>query len=252
MRILALVRQVLDAEENVRVRDGELDLSANKLVLDTMDEYGVEEALRIRELVPEIEVIVMAVGASRCEAVVRSALALGADRGILVETEEPLDVIAVSGVVAKVAQREGVELILCGGQQADWDSQALGPAVAENLNWPQVTWVTKLLVQDGQLTGKHDVDEGMALFAVTLPAVITTQQGLNEPRYPTLPNIMKAKKKELSREPIDSFGVKPKLKLLRADVQTRERLRKILDGSDARALAEQLVDLLRNEAKVIA
>jgi electron transfer flavoprotein beta subunit len=169
MRILALVRQVLDAEENVRVRDGKLDLSANKLVLDTMDEYGVEEALRIRELVPEIEVIVMAVGASRCEAVVRSALALGADRGILVETEEPLDVIAVSGVVAKVAQREGVELILCGGQQADWDSQALGPAVAENLNWPQVTWVTKLLVQDGQLTGKHDVDEGMAMFAVTLP-----------------------------------------------------------------------------------
>ena len=252
MRILALVRQVLDAEENVRVRDGKVDLGASKLVLDTMDEYGVEEALRIREQMPEAEVIVMAVGPPRCETSLRSALALGADRGILVETEEFLDVIAVSEVIAKVARREEIGLIFCGGQQADWDSQGLGAAVAEHLNWPQVTWATTLVVQDGQLTGKHDVEEGTEMFAVALPAVVTTQQGLNEPRYPTLPNIMKAKRKELSREPLESFGVKPKLSLARADVQIRERLRKVLDGRDASAAADQLVDLLRHEAKVLA
>jgi electron transfer flavoprotein beta subunit len=252
MRILALVRQVLDAEENVRIRDGQVDLSASKLVLDTMDEYGVEEALRIREQMPDVEVIVMAVGPPRCEASLRSALALGADRGILVETVELLDVIAVSDVIAKVARREEIGMILCGGQQADWDSQGLGAAVAERLNWPQVTWTTALVIQGGQLTGKHDAEEGTEMFAVPLPAVVTTQQGLNEPRYPTLPNIMKAKRKELIREPLEGFGVKPKLSLMRADVQTRERLRKVLDGKDAGVAADQLVDLLRNEAKVLA
>ncbi len=251
LRILSVLRQVLDAEESVKIKDGNVDLSSSKLVMDTMDEYGLEEALRLREALPKIEVVALAIGPTRCEEVLRTALAIGADRAILVETPEPLDVIAVSKVVAQVARKEEAELVFCGGQQADWDSQALGAATAEQLDWPQSTWTTALALQGRELTGTHDVEEGSESFTMSLPAVITTQQGLNEPRYPTLPNIMKAKKKELRREPLESYGVQAKLKFLRSEIQVKDRLRKILDGKDAKAAAEQLVNLLRNEAKAI-
>ena len=251
MRILSVIRQVLDAEESVKFKAGNVDLSASKLVVDTMDEYGVEQALRVREAVPESEVIVLAVGPERNEQALRTALAMGADRAILVETAEPLDVIATSSVVAQVAKKENVDLIFCGGQQADWDSHALGAATAERLGWTQATWTNTLVVSGNKLTGKHDVDAGSEAFAMDLPAVITTQQGLNEPRYPTLPNIMKAKKKELRRDLLESFGVAPKLKVLGAEVQMRERRRKIIDGKDVDAAAAQLASLLRNEARVI-
>ena len=252
MRLMAVVRQVLDAEESVAIVDGKVVLDGRKLVMDTMDEYGVEEALRLREAGAGAEVLVLAVGAARAEEAVRAALAMGADRAILVESESFLDVIAVSDVVAQVARNEQVDLILCGGQQADWDSHALGPATAERLQWPQATWTNALTLQDGTLSGKHDVDAGSESFAMPLPAVITTQQGLNEPRYPTLPNIMKAKKKELRRMPLESFAVSAKLRVLSAEVQVKERRRKILDGKDAPAAAAQLVALLRDDAKVIA
>jgi electron transfer flavoprotein beta subunit len=251
VRILTVIRQVLNAEESVKVKDGAVDLSSSKLVVDTMDEYGVEQALRMREASPVIEVVVLAIGPPRCEESVRSALAMGADRGILVEADEPLDVIAISSIVAQVARAESVELIFCGGQQADWDSHALGAATAERLGWPQATWTNALSLDGAQLLGKHDVDAGRESFSVPLPAVVTTQQGLNEPRYPTLPNLMKAKRKEIRREPLETFAVKPKLKYLGAEVQVRERLRTMIDGKDAQAAAAQLVDLLRNQAKVI-
>ena len=255
MRILSVIRQVLDAEENVRIAADKVDLAGSKLVIDSMDEYGIEEALRLREKLPEVDVTVMAVGTARTEEALRTALALGADRAILVEVSEtsaPLDVIAVSSVVALIARREQVDLILCGSQQADWDSQALGAATAERLSWPQATWTTSLTIDGSSITGKHDVEDGTETFAFSLPAVITTQQGLNEPRYPTLPNIMKAKKKELKREPLEAFAVAPHLRLLRSEVQVKERLRTMIDGKDASVAAAQLVDLLRNEARVIA
>ncbi len=251
MRILSVIRQVLDAEESVRMSAGSVDLSSSKLVVDTMDEYGVEQALRVRESVPGTEVIVLAVGPARSEQALRTALTMGADRAILVETEEPLDVIATSDVVGQVARAEQVDLIFCGGQQADWDSHALGAATAERLGWPQATWTNALSLEGTAMTGKHDVDAGSEAFAVSLPAVVTTQQGLNEPRYPTLPNIMKAKKKELRRDALAGFGVQPKLKVLAAEVQVRERRKTMIDGKDAEAAATQLVGLLRNEARVL-
>lgn len=252
MRILSVIRQVLDAEESVKIREGKIDTSASKVVMDIMDEYGIEEALRLREKLPDVDVIVLAVGPPRTEEALRTALALGADRAILVETHESLDVMAVSGVVAAIARREQIDLVITGGQQADWDSQALGAATAERLDWPQVTWTTRLAIEGRQVSGAHDVDEGTETFSATLPIVITTQQGLNEPRYPTLPNIMKAKKKELMRESSESFAVVPRLKLLSAEVQFKQRLNRMIDGKDATAAAKQLVDLLRDEAKVIA
>lgn len=252
MRMLCIIRQVPDAEEGIHIRDGRVDLSGSKLVLDTMDEYGVEEALRLREVVPASDILVVAVGSSRCEEALRTALAIGADRAILVETPEALDVIALSGVVAKVAQREHIELIFCGGQQADWDSQALGAAIAERLDWPQVTWVTALSIEGSQLTGKHDVDDGSEALTVELPTVITTQQGLNEPRYPTLPNIIKAKKKPLTVERVENFAVSPCLVSLSHEIQVKERRRKMIQGKDPEALVDALIDCLRAETGVLA
>ncbi len=251
MRILAVIRQVLNAEESVRIKDGAVDFTGATLVIDTMDEYGIEQALRMREAAPGIEVVALSVGPARCEAALRSALAMGADRAILVEALGPLDAIALSGVVAQVARAENVDLIFCGGQQADWDSHALGPATAERLGWPQATWTNALSLDGTQLIGKHDVESGSESFSVPLPAVVTTQQGLNDPRYLTLPNIMKAKRKELRRDSLDSYDVKPKLKFLGAEVQVRARLRTMIDGKDAPAAATALVDLLRNQARVI-
>ena len=251
MRILTVIRQVLDAEESVRVKGGVVDLAGSKLVIDTMDEYGVEQALRLRESGSGVDVIALAIGPPRVEEALRSALAMGADRAMMVETNEPLDVVAVSSIVAQVARKEEVDLIFCGGQQADWDSHALGAATAERLGWPQATWTNALTLAGRELTGKHDVDAGSEAFTLGLPAVVTTQQGLNEPRYPTLPNIMKAKKKELRREAAADYGVQPKLKYLNAEVQVKVRQRTIIDGKDASAAAKRLADLLRNEARVI-
>ena len=159
--------------------------------------------------------------------------------------------IALSAVVAGVAKAEDAALVLCGGQQADSDSQALGPAVAERLNWPQATWTNALTLQDGVLTGKHDVDAGVESFSVPLPAVITTQQGLNEPRYPTLPGIMKSRKKEIRRESAGTYAATPKLHITGAEVQVRKRLHKIIDGTDPAYAAAEFHQFLQSEAKVI-
>ena len=258
MNILALVRQVPDAEARVKLSGSAVDLEGTTLVIDGMDEYGVEEALRLRERgVGEggagVEaVIALAVGPKRSEDALRTALAMGADRAIHVETDERLDAVALSRVVAQVAQAEGAQLVLVGGQEADWDSQALGAATAERLGWPQLTWTNELKIEGQTVTGRHDVDEGNESVQATLPLVVTTQQGLNEPRYPTLPNIMKAKKKELRKDTLENYGVAAAVQFVGAEIQTRARKNHMIDGKDAAAAASELLDLLRNDAKVIA
>ena len=253
MKILTLVRQVPDAEARVKVSGTAVDLEGTTVVIDGMDEYGVEEALRLREGgAPVEEIVALAVGPQRNEDALRTALAMGVDRAIHVETDEKIDAVSLSRIVAQVAQAEGAELILVGGQEADWDSQALGAAAAERLGWPQLTWTNELKLEGGTLTGRHDVDEGNESFSASLPAVVTTQQGLNEPRYPTLPNIMKAKKKELRKDSLEQYGVQPRVRTVNAEIQTRARLNKMIDGKDPQAAAAELLNLLRNEAKVIA
>jgi electron transfer flavoprotein beta subunit len=252
MRILIVLRQVLDAEETVRVKNGVVDLESSKLVMDAMDEYGVEQAIRLREGGAAEEVVVLAIGSERVQDALRTALAMGADRAIHVVSAEMLDPLAVSKVVAQTAQEEKIELILTGGQQADWDSHALGPATAERLGWPQATWTSALEIQNGVAIGKHDGDEGSESFRVSLPLVVTTQQGLNEPRYPTVPNIMKARRKELRQETLDRYQVATSIRVLSAEIQVKTRMRKIIDGKDASSAAAQLVEFLRNEARVIA
>lgn len=252
MRILTLVRQVPDAEESVHIQADVVDLSASKLVMDTMDEYGVEEALRLREAGTPFEIVALAIGPTRLTETLRTALAMGVDRAIHVETHTRLEPIALSKIAATIATEEEADLIFTGGQQADWDSQALGAALAERLHWPQITWTTLLALDGRTLSGRHDIDEGTESFSVDLPAVVTTQQGLNEPRYPTLPGIMKAKRKETRKETLDRFAVSPSQTHMKSEIQLRTRLNKILDGKDSQAAAAKLVDLLRHEARVIA
>ena len=253
MKILTLVRQVPDAEARIKIQGQSVDLDGTTVVIDGMDEYGVEEALRLREGgAPVEEIVALAVGPKRNEDALRTALAMGVDRAIHVETDEKYDAIALSRIVAQVAQAEGIQLVLVGGQEADWDSQALGAASAERLGWPQLTWTNELKVDGDTLTGRHDVVDGNESFRATLPAVVTTQQGLNEPRYPTLPNIMKAKKKELRKDDPATYSVSPTVKVVGAEIQTRARRNTMIDGKDPQAAAQQLLELLRNEAKVLA
>lgn len=251
MNILTILKQVPDAEARIRADGGVVDLSGVTFVIDGMDEYGVEEAIRLRERGLEVEITAVALGPARFEDALRTALALGADRAIHVDSDVRLDPIAQAQLLAGIAREAGAELIFVGGKQADWDSAALGPALAETLGWPHSDWTTRLELSGGTLEVDHDGDDGSEALTLPLPAVVTTQQGLNEPRYPTLPNIMKAKRKELRRITIDELGgATPRLTVLSEEVQTRDRLGRVLDGAPADA-ARELARLLREEAKVL-
>jgi electron transfer flavoprotein beta subunit len=250
MKILCLIRQVPDAEARVKAAGGVVDLDGATLALDGMDEYGVEQALRINS--DGVDTVAVALGGSRFEDAIRRALAMGLERAIHVETNEYLDVVTQAKILAKIVQDEQPDLVFCGGQHADTDSQALGAALAETLGWNQVTWTTALEFQNSGIKATHDVDDGKEQLELSLPAVITTQQGLNEPRYPTLPNIMKAKKKEIRKTSLADYGVSGgKVKIVKQEIQEKQRLHNLIDGKDPVAAAEQLIGLLHNEAKVI-
>ncbi|KHG64670.1 electron transfer flavoprotein subunit beta [Thermus sp. 2.9] len=247
MKFVAVIRQVPDGESRLKIQGNRVDLSGATLILDQMDEYAVEETLRLKEKHGG-EAIVVGFGPERTEEAIRTALAMGADRGIHVVYEGFADPVAVAEALAGVIQEEAPTLVVTGGQQADWDSQALGAALAEALGVPVVSWTTALELEGETAKAKHDLDEGAEWVRVRLPAVFTTQQGLNEPRYPTLPGIMKAKKKEVKKV---AFQGAPKVEILEETIQEKTRLQKILDGKDPVAAAEELVRLLHEEAKVL-
>jgi electron transfer flavoprotein beta subunit len=250
MKILCLIRQVPDAEARVKAQNGVVDLEGATLALDGMDEYGVEQALRINT--DGANTLAVALGGARFEDAIRRALAMGLERAIHVESTEYLDVVTQARILAKIVQEEQPEIVFCGGQHADTDSQALGAALAEVLGWNQITWTTALEIENSSVKASHDVDDGKEQLELELPAVITTQQGLNEPRYPTLPNIMKAKKKEIRKASLADYGVTAsKVRVVNQSIQEKQRLNKLIDGKDATAAAEELVKLLHNEAKVI-
>jgi electron transfer flavoprotein beta subunit len=236
MRIVTVIRQVPDAEARVRVEDGEVALSGAAWVLDGMDEYGVEQALRLRDDGVDAEIVALAVGPERSEEALRTALAMGADRARLLETDAALDPLAAAVRLARAIAEEEADLVFVGGKQADWDSAALGPALAEALGWPLSDWTTALRLEGGGLEIEHDADVGTETLRLPLPAVVSTQQGLNEPRYPTLPNIMKAKRKELRREPAEAPA--PRVRTSGRSLEQRERLGRVLDGAPAEAAAE--------------
>ncbi len=250
MKILCLIRQVPDAEARVKAKNGLVDLEGATLALDGMDEYGVEQALRINT--DGINTVAVALGGARFEDAIRRALAMGIERAVHIESNEFLDVVTQAKILAKIVQEEQPDIVFCGGQHADTDSQALGAALAEALHWNQITWTTTLEIENSSLKATHDVDDGKEQLELELPVVITTQQGLNEPRYPTLPNIMKAKKKEIRKTSLADYGVTVgKVRVVGQEIQEKQRLNKLIDGKDPIAAAEELIKLLHNEAKVI-
>ena len=251
MKIISILKQVPDAEARIRATPDGVDLDGVTFVIDGMDEYGVEQALRIRESGTDADIVALALGPKRFEEAIRTALAIGVDRAVHVETDDNLDPITQANVIAGLVREEGADLVFVGGKEADWDSAALGPALAEALGWPHSDWTTALELSGTEAKVTHDADEGSESLTLPLPAVITTQQGLNEPRYPTLPNIMKAKRKELKKLSLDDLGgASSKTEVLKQEIQTKERLNKVIEG-DAADAAKELARLLHEEAKVI-
>jgi len=249
LKILVPVKRVVDYNVKVRVRSdqGGVELAGVKMSINPFDEIAVEEAVRLREAGTASEVIAVSCGGAACQETLRSALAMGADRAILVESDIELQPLAVARLLQAVALREQPQLVICGKQAIDDDANQTGQMLAALLGWPQATFASKVLPGDGTLTVTREIDGGLETLALKLPAVVTADLRLNEPRYATLPNIMKAKKKPLEVMPAAGFGVDiaPRLRHTRhAEPAARKGGIKVADVAE-------LVNKLRNEAKVI-
>ena len=250
MKVLVPIKPVPNPDEKVKIKgDGSgIILDNIKMVVNPFCEIAVEEALRIKEKQGG-EVVIATVGPKGGDQQVRNALAMGADRGILVEAPENLDSLAVAKVLAKVIEGEKPDIVLMGKQSVDDDNNQIGQILSVALGWPQATFASKVeFVGDGKKANvTREVDGGLETIEVALPAVVTVDLRLNEPRYASLPGIMKAKKKELKVVPVDSFGVdlKPRVKVLKL-VAPKQRA-----GGGKVADVTALVAKLKNEAKVI-
>ena len=250
MKILVPVKRVVDFNVKVRVKpDGSgVDTSNVKMSMNPFDEIAVEEAVRLKERGVASEVVVVSCGSAACQETLRTALAIGADRAILVQSEAELQPLAVAKLLAAVVKRELPQVAILGKQAIDDDANQVGQMVAALLDWPQATFASKVEIEGGKATVKREVDGGLETVEMGLPAVITTDLRLNEPRYATLPNIMKAKKKPL--ETVDPAG-------LGVDVAPRLATLEVVDppkrqGGGKVADVAELVAKLRDEAKVIS
>jgi electron transfer flavoprotein beta subunit len=219
MKVLVAVKRVVDYNVKVRVKADctAVDIANVKMSMNPFDEIAVEEAVRLRESDASVEVIAVSVGPAVCQETLRTALAIGADRGILVEAEGDVQPLAVAKLFAAVIEEERPDLILLGKQAIDDDSNQTGQMVAALAGLPQATFAAHLLVANGKITVAREVDGGTETILLQLPAVVTTDLRLNEPRYVTLPNIMKAKKKPIAIIKAEELGVdiKPRLKTLK-------------------------------------
>jgi electron transfer flavoprotein beta subunit len=249
MKVLVPVKRVVDFNVKVRVKpDGSgVDLANVKMSMNPFDEIAVEEAVRLKERGVATEIVAISCGVAACQETLRTALALGADRAILVESSVDLQPLAVAKLVAAIAKKESPQLVLLGKQAIDDDANQVGQMVAALLDWPQATFASKVDIADGKASVKREVDGGLETVEIGLPAVVTTDLRLNEPRYATLPNIMKAKKKPLETVTPEGLGVDVTPRL--ATVKVEEPAKRV--GGGKVASVAELVDKLRNEAKVI-
>jgi electron transfer flavoprotein beta subunit len=249
MKALVSVKRVVDFNVKVRVKaDGSGVETANvKMSMNPFDEIAVEEAVRLKEAGIVKEIVAVSCGVMACQETLRTALAIGADRAILVETDAELQPLAVAKLLKAIAQKESPDLVILGKQAIDDDSNQTGQMLAALLGWPQATFASKVKIAEGRAEVTREVDGGLDTISIKLPAVVTTDLRLNEPRYVTLPNIMKAKKKTLETFKPDALGVDvtPRLQTLKVVEPARRKAgSKVPD-------AKTLVDKLRNEAKVI-
>ena len=249
MKVLVPVKRVIDANVRVRVkRDGSgVETAGVKMSMNPFCEIAVEEAVRLREAGKASEVIIVSIGSGRCQDVIRTALAMGADRGILIETESDLQPLAVAGLLKALVERESPDLVILGKQAIDDDNNQTGQMLAGLLNWPQGTFISRLEVHDDRIDVIREIDGGTETLVLNLPAVVTTDLRLNEPRYVKLPNMMKAKKAPLEILPVNEFNVDVASKLALLKLEEPPSRKKGIRVESA----AQLVDRLRNEAGVI-
>jgi len=226
MKILVPVKRVVDYNVKIRVKpDGSgVDLANVKMSMNPFDEIAVEEALRLKEAGKATEVVVVSIGPAKADETLRTALAMGADRGILVKTDETVEPLAVAKILARIAAEEQPGLIVLGKQAIDDDSNQTGQMLAALLGWGQGTFASKVVISDGAVDVTREIDGGLQTVSLKLPAVVTTDLRLNEPRYASLPNIIKAKKKEVAVKAPSDYGVdvSPRLEVLKtAEPATR-------------------------------
>jgi electron transfer flavoprotein beta subunit len=249
MKILVTVKRVVDYNVKVRVKaDGTgVDLANVKMSMNPFDEIAVEEAVRLKEKGVATEVVAVSCGGAACQETLRTALALGADRAVLVQTDADLQPLAVAKLIAAVARREQPKLVIAGKQAIDDDANQVGQMLAALVKWPQAIHASRVEIAGERIVVEREVDGGTETVECGLPALVTADLRLNEPRYATLPNIMKAKKKPLEILTPEALGV---------DVTPRLVVKKVVEpakrkGGGKVASVQELVAKLRNEAKVI-
>ena len=249
MKILVAVKRVIDPYVKVRVKSDNsgVELQNTKMSMNPFDEIALEEALRIKESGKAEEVIVLSIGDKACQETLRTGLALGADRAIHVATESMLPSISVAKVIKNVVEKENPSLVILGKQSIDGDNNQTGQMLAQLLDWPQATFASKVVLDDATVTVTREIDGGLETQKSNLPAVITTDLRLNEPRYASLPNIMKAKRKPLEEISLDSLDVKLKAHLKTIDVKAPDER----SGGEILSSVEELVEKLKNEDQVI-
>jgi electron transfer flavoprotein beta subunit len=249
MKVLVPVKRVVDYNVKVRVKSDSsgVDIANVKMSMNPFDEIAVEEAMRLKEGGKATEVIAVSCGVTQCQETLRTAMAIGADRAILVETDADLQPLAVAKLLKAVADKEQPQLIILGKQAIDDDCNQTGQMLAAILGWPQATFASKVTIDGDKATVTREVDGGLETITLTLPAIVTTDLRLNEPRYVTLPNIMKAKKKTLDVIQPDALGVDvtPRLKTLKVSEPAKRSAGTMVPD------VATLVAKLKNEAKVI-
>jgi len=249
MKILVAVKRVVDYNVKVRVKSDQtgVDLSNVKMSMNPFDEIAVEEALRMKEAGTVDEIIAVSIGVQQCQETIRTALAMGADRGILVKTDEVIEPLHVAKVLKAVVDEEQPGLVILGKQAIDDDCNQTGQMLAALLGWPQGTFASKIEFADGTANVTREVDGGLQTLTLKLPMIVTTDLRLNEPRYASLPNIMKAKKKPIDEKTPEDLGVNmaPRLTTLNVAEPPKRVAGAIV------ADAAELVQKLRNEAGVI-
>lgn len=249
MKILVAVKRVVDYNVKVRVKSDQtgVDIANVKMSMNPFDEIAVEEAVRLKEAGVATEVIAVSCGVAACQETLRTAMAIGADRGILVETDADLQPLAVAKILKALVDKEQPQLMFLGKQAIDDDSNQTGQMLAALLGLPQATFASKVQVADGKATVTREIDGGLETLVLSLPAVVTTDLRLNEPRYVTLPNIMKAKKKPLDTVKPEDLGVDvaPRIKTIKVEEPPKRSAGVMV------ADVKTLVEKLKNEAKVI-
>ena len=249
MKLLVPVKRVVDYNVKIRVKSDQsgVELAGVKMSMNPFDEIAVEEAVRLKEQGVVSEIIAVSMGSAACQETLRTALAMGADRGILVETDAELQPLAVAKLLKALIGREDPRLVIMGKQAIDDDMNATGQMLAALLGWPQGTFASKLAVEADKITVTREIDGGLETLSLDLPAVITTDLRLNEPRYASLPNIMKARKKPLETLTPADLGVDPAPRLTTLKVVEPAKRQA---GIKVKTVQE-LIEKLRNEAKVI-